>query len=67
MNRHKVTIDLDWRGIGTVKIDGQEVPNVTRISFDARALRESEVHITLWGMDVEVNAETGHIQFTREG
>lgn len=62
--KHMVRIHLD--GIrSTVELDGQQLPNVARVQVDM-SRREQEVTITLAGILVEIDGETGNLVLRKE-
>lgn len=52
---HVVSIFIDYEGRGRVMLDGKEL-NTTRVAFDSRAGRPTEVTLTVMA-DVQLAAE----------
>lgn len=52
----KIEIDLDHMGRGTIKINGEPVKGVTRITFEQNAGELGTVALSLIGYAVTVNS-----------
>lgn len=62
-----IEIELDDRGLGSIKIDGQEIANATcGVEIETHPGNMSEVRLSLWAHQLKVTLPAGVIAELRE-